>query len=58
MPPIHVFIPGYLVAYPERVWLVRGNHEEECVNNTYGFRTEVLSKYSEETYQTIQGVGY
>eukprot|EP00090_Calanus_glacialis_P040312 TRINITY_DN70263_c0_g1_i1.p1 TRINITY_DN70263_c0_g1~~TRINITY_DN70263_c0_g1_i1.p1 ORF type:complete len:308 (-),score=64.58 TRINITY_DN70263_c0_g1_i1:37-861(-) len=47
---------GYLVAYPGTVWLLRGNHEEESVNATYGFRTEVLNKYNEETYQAIQGV--
>ena len=54
---INAIILGYLVAYPGTVWLLRGNHEEESVNATYGFRTEVLNKYNEETYQAIQGVG-
>lgn len=47
---------GYLVAYPGSVWLLRGNHEEESVNAMYGFRTEVLNKYNEDTYKAIQGV--
>ena len=50
-------ILGYLVAYPGTVWLIRGNHEEASVNATYGFRAEAISKYNDETYQAIQGVG-
>lgn len=33
------------VLYPERIWLIRGNHEDEEINKMYGFETEVLAKY-------------
>jgi diadenosine tetraphosphatase ApaH/serine/threonine PP2A family protein phosphatase len=36
------------VAYPEQVWLVRGNHEDRPMNERYGFQDECLRHLGEE----------
>lgn len=30
------------VLYPEKVWLIRGNHEDRLMNEKYGFKSECL----------------
>jgi diadenosine tetraphosphatase ApaH/serine/threonine PP2A family protein phosphatase len=37
------------LAYPERVYLLRGNHEDNMVAAAYGFQDEVRLKYSSKT---------
>ena len=32
------------ISYPERVWLVRGNHEVRNMNRHYGFETQCCAK--------------
>ena len=36
------------VAYPENVFLIRGNHEFSDVNGYYGFKDEVINEYSDK----------
>lgn len=46
-----------LVAYPDHVFLLRGNHEFPSCNSVYGFRAEVEREYhSLSLYDTINHV--
>lgn len=39
------------LQYPERITILRGNHESQDVSKRYGFHSEVLRNYSMELYQ-------
>ncbi|CAL8460824.1 g355 [Coccomyxa elongata] len=43
-----VFLAALKVALPDRVILLRGNHESSTCTQLYGFRTEVFRKYGHE----------
>ncbi|KAK9909268.1 hypothetical protein WJX75_009817 [Coccomyxa subellipsoidea] len=43
-----VFLAALKLALPDRVILLRGNHESSTCTQLYGFRTEVLRKYGQE----------
>lgn len=39
---------AFQAKYPQHMYLIRGNHEFERVNSTYGFKHEVETLYKEE----------
>lgn len=42
---IFVLLLAVKIAYPEAIYLLRGNHETEGVNNNYSFKPELARKY-------------
>ena len=39
-----VLLLALKISYPERVWLVRGNHEVRTMNRHYGFEAQCCAK--------------
>uniref|UniRef100_A0A7S1M9H9 protein-serine/threonine phosphatase n=1 Tax=Neobodo designis TaxID=312471 RepID=A0A7S1M9H9_NEODS len=51
-----VTLLAYKVAYPEHVFLARGNHESIGLNRMYGFDGEVRDKYNDDVFLLFQDV--
>jgi serine/threonine-protein phosphatase 2B catalytic subunit len=41
------------VAFPEGIYLLRGNHESRSMTEYFTFREETLEKFDNETYEAI-----
>lgn len=41
------------VMYPDRVFLIRGNHEDRSINNVYGFQEECLRRFGRQEGREI-----
>ncbi len=50
------FLLALELAYPEKVYLVRGNHESPLMNRRYGFMDVVASRYGRGAYRFFQRV--
>jgi len=51
-----VFLLALELVYPDRVYLVRGNHESPLMNSRYGFKNVVASRYGREAYKAFERV--
>ncbi|MCY3410596.1 MAG: metallophosphoesterase [Candidatus Heimdallarchaeota archaeon] len=38
------------IKFPERVYLIRGNHEDQSINSFYGFKETCMQTYNEDIY--------
>ena len=41
------------IEFPDRIFLLRGNHESAYCTVNYGFQAEILRKYDQEIYQAL-----
>jgi serine/threonine-protein phosphatase 2B catalytic subunit len=44
------------IVYPQKVVLLRGNHESRSMTENFTFRKEVIDQYDEEVYDIIMDV--
>jgi hypothetical protein len=40
---------AFKLQYPQRVFLVRGNHEDSAMNKSYGFGAECMARFGSES---------
>ncbi|KAI5537779.1 phosphoprotein phosphatase protein [Trichomonas vaginalis G3] len=51
-----VLLFAFKLAYPNNIYLIRGNHEFEIINTYYGFHQQVLSSYDDDMYDLFNEV--
>ena len=51
---VTLLIYAWKVMHPDRVWLLRGNHECRHLTSYFNFKAECLNKYSPAVYDTFQ----
>lgn len=54
--PVITLLCALKCAFPEHVYLIRGNHEEISVSSIYGFKQEVLKYYDDEMFMKFEGM--
>ena len=42
------FLLALKIKYPDRIFLLRGNHESTLLSSSYGFKDEIISKYGSD----------
>lgn len=50
----------FKLQFPDRVFICRGNHEEESLNRVYSFHDEVSTRFppSQTTYGLIRNISF
>ncbi|EAX85289.1 Ser/Thr protein phosphatase, putative [Trichomonas vaginalis G3] len=48
-----VLILAMKLAYPTKVFMIRGNHEFDNMNNEYGFKKQVFEVYDDDVYEAF-----
>jgi diadenosine tetraphosphatase ApaH/serine/threonine PP2A family protein phosphatase len=51
-----LFLFALTCRWPERFFLIRGNHECQAVSSMYGFRDEIIASYPATLFQDFVGV--
>ncbi|KAI9311946.1 calcineurin [Dichotomocladium elegans] len=46
-----LFLYALKINYPDRIFLLRGNHESKHMTTFFSFRNECIQKYSEDVYE-------
>lgn len=52
--PVITLLCSLKCAYPQHVFLIRGNHEELSVSSVYGFKQEVLQTYDDTMFMRFE----
>ena len=52
-PEVVAYLFALKVRYPDRIFLLRGNHETRECTEDYNFRDQMITKYDEETFEAV-----